>query len=189
MQESKEIASALALDRVHLGKGDDWAARYYALKHFGGAGEADPLTVDLSATGGHSSVPEGLVGAYLEGLCWVLSYYYEGVHTGRWCAFNWAFPFHYAPFAADIAAHCDAPDFVPPLPYEPAAAVLALHGVSAETALRAAGGPGSFRPRGTPFTPLMQLMAVLPHASSHCLPAGELVCSFDSSADMLCEYS
>jgi hypothetical protein len=92
------------------------------------------------------------------------------VHTGRWCAFNWAFPFHYAPFAADIAAHCDALDFVPPLPYEPAAAVLALHGVSAETALRAAGGPGSFRARGTPFTPLMQLMAVLPHASSHCLP-------------------
>ena len=62
---------------------------------------------------------------FLKGLCWVLSYYYEGVHTGRWCAFNWAFPFHYAPFAADLANYCDAPAFQPPKEYEPAEAVLA----------------------------------------------------------------
>ena len=115
-----------------------------------------------------------------------LQYYYNGVHTGRWCAFNWAFPFHYAPFAADIAAFCDSPGFQPPKEYEPAAAVLAARGITRDEAIAAAGGAdayqGAYRTRGTPFLPLMQLMAVLPAASAHCLPTvcQELMANPDS---------
>ena len=103
-KESAEVKAMLGKDHVKLGEGAGWSERYYKEKFGGDVEIADEAT----------GVPEGLVRCYLEGLCWVLSYYYEGVHTGRWCAFNWAFPFHYAPFAADLANYCDSPTFEPP---------------------------------------------------------------------------
>jgi 5'-3' exoribonuclease 1 len=45
---------------------------------------------------------EPLLKSYLQGLQWVLFYYFRGVPS-----WSWYFPFHYAPFISDLADHFD----------------------------------------------------------------------------------
>ncbi|KAF7654240.1 hypothetical protein LDENG_00072510, partial [Lucifuga dentata] len=69
-------------DNVRLWE-DGWKQRYYKTK----------FDVDVTDEGFRKKV----VQSYVEGLCWVLRYYYQG------CAsWKWYFPFHYAPFASDF---------------------------------------------------------------------------------------
>uniref|UniRef100_A0A672FKD8 5'-3' exoribonuclease n=1 Tax=Salarias fasciatus TaxID=181472 RepID=A0A672FKD8_SALFA len=69
-------------DNVRLWE-EGWKQRYYKTK----------FDVDVS----DEDFRKKVVKSYVEGLCWVLRYYYQG------CAsWKWYFPFHYAPFASDF---------------------------------------------------------------------------------------
>ncbi|TKR96741.1 hypothetical protein L596_010719 [Steinernema carpocapsae] len=79
-----------------------WRERYYASKF-----DVSPSDMDF-----RRKVAE----AYMEGLCWVLRYYYQG------CAsWDWFYPYHYAPFASDFDRIYDfKPDFSKPTaPFKP----------------------------------------------------------------------
>ncbi|KAH9254795.1 hypothetical protein BASA83_010394 [Batrachochytrium salamandrivorans] len=68
-------------DNVRLWE-SGWKQRYYRKK----------FQVELD----DSTFREAVVTAYVEGLCWVLKYYYQGVQSWKWF-----YPYHYAPFASD----------------------------------------------------------------------------------------
>ena len=76
---SNDAIAATMSDTVDLGRAG-WKERYYAAK-----------------------APEGkaedLARSYLEGLIWVMKYYYKGCPS-----WNWFYPYHYAPFASDLVA-------------------------------------------------------------------------------------
>ena len=81
--EEEEIAEEeLETDDVRLWE-PGWKERYYQSK-FG---------VDVA----NSQFRKQVMHVYVEGLCWVLKYYYQG------CAsWKWYYPYHYSPFASDI---------------------------------------------------------------------------------------
>ena len=123
--------------------------------------------------------------AYIEGLQWVLHYYYDGV-----VSWSWFYPYHYAPMISDLV-DLDQVKIAFDPGKRPRPSPLAMCGALTLRRLRGARAPYSRRSigrggapaAGAPFRPFEQLMGVLPPASivrcpsdaltrhAHCHPA------------------
>lgn len=98
-------------DGLTLGQGKDWRANYYKLKF-----DRYPQPAN------GRSVKEDAAVAYVEGLCWVFRYYFDG------CAsWDWFYPYHYAPFAGELAEYCpESFSFEKGSPFPPIAQLMSV---------------------------------------------------------------
>ena len=74
-------------DKIKLGE-TGWKDRYY-MEKFHVSPKVNQKALD--------DLKEKIKKYYIEGLCWVFEYYYNGC-----ISWSWFYPFHYAPFASDL---------------------------------------------------------------------------------------
>jgi len=75
------------VDKIKLGEAG-WKDRYYMEKFHVSPNVNKKALIDLK---------QKIKQYYIEGLCWVFEYYYNGC-----ISWSWFYPFHYAPFASDL---------------------------------------------------------------------------------------
>ena len=85
-EESKQKVSEY-VDNIKLGE-IGWKDRYYMEKFHVSSSVNKKALIDLK---------QKVKQYYIEGLCWVFEYYYNGC-----ISWSWFYPFHYAPFASDL---------------------------------------------------------------------------------------
>ena len=90
LREAQDLGDTFP-DRIRLGEGSDftWKQRYYFNKFKVKQEDIPDFVMRIRQ-------------AYIEGICWVLGYYYQGVPS-----WDWYYPYHYAPFASDLVG-CDS---------------------------------------------------------------------------------
>ena len=90
LRDKQDLGDAYP-DRIRLGEGSDsiWKQRYYFNKFKVRQEDIPDFVMRIRQ-------------AYIEGICWVLGYYYQGVPS-----WTWYYPYHYAPFASDLVG-CDS---------------------------------------------------------------------------------
>eukprot|EP00635_Sarcinochrysidales_sp_CCMP3193_P000423 CAMPEP_0118911102 /NCGR_PEP_ID=MMETSP1166-20130328/12942_1 /TAXON_ID=1104430 /ORGANISM="Chrysoreinhardia sp, Strain CCMP3193" /LENGTH=941 /DNA_ID=CAMNT_0006850579 /DNA_START=64 /DNA_END=2885 /DNA_ORIENTATION=- len=172
--ERKKLDDAAATFRDDVRLGDDgWKDRYY---------KGEFKRRDIGLGGGMDK----LMHHYVKGLDWILRYYYAGC-----VSWGWYFPFHYAPFASDLAAYVgELLATIDRQPRRPRKKPLKLKAEATQNNDMTDGQGGETTTQtqnvndevyldevvsgdlvlGTPLSPLEQLMAVLPAASAHALP-------------------
>jgi len=115
LKQKQDLGDAFP-DRIRLGEGGDstWKQRYYFNKFKVKQEDIPDFVARIRQ-------------AYIEGICWVLGYYYQGVPS-----WTWYYPYHYAPFASDLVGcdslRCNQSSYfqkgVPFLPFQQLMAVL-----------------------------------------------------------------
>lgn len=76
-------------EAMHLSKSEMWSPGYYKRYY--------STKMNANTPEEQSAVARKMVECYIEGISWVLLYYYQGCPS-----WNWYYPYHYAPFAQDF---------------------------------------------------------------------------------------
>ena len=126
----------------------DWKNRYY-LQKFGHS---------LDDVDFHRQLRR----SYIEGLAWVLKYYYDGC-----VSWGWFFPFHYAPLASGASSELLLADTID---YRRLLTLPRSHALALSVDLVGIADMQIEFVLGKPFFPYQQLLGVLPIASKDCLP-------------------